>query len=1080
VDDGQYGLEIRLLGDLQLLRGGRPLPLPASKKTRALLGYLVATDQAGLAGQGHLRERLCDLLWEGPDDPRAALRWSLTKIRPLLNDPGATRLIASRDRVAFEAAGAQIDVAIIRGLLQSGVAAAATGTLRTAVDQFRGEFLDGLDLPSCYRYHEWCMGEREALGGLRLAALGTLVKRLRDSPLDALGYARAMAAADPLSESAHAAVVSALGALGRSREALDHYDYSRRLLETELAAPLSGELEQARSAVRSPVRTPAGTGSRQVAGPSAGPTSRAITASNRTAGGREGSSTEHPSSDGGLSPLIGRRAEREEIDRIVAAAQRPRPIVLISGEPGIGKSRLLAFLRQRVLQAGGRALEARGVDAEMGRPYGAWIDALRAVPPADVPSGVRDDLALLLPELGPRLPAGTDESTRIRLFDAVAALVQHLAGAQLLALVFDDAHWLDEASASLLHYVLRAGAAPSALLVACAVRPGDLSDNVAIRRVMQSMAREHRLSEVPLGPLDARETAALVHTVDPALDPAAVFAQSEGNPLFVLEVARAHHRGAGRPGGTLDSLLAGQVAGFTPRARDLLVWAAALGRRFRPDLLAGAAGLEAAELLAALGELERHGLLREADADAYEFTHDLIRQAAYRSVSQPRRRLVHRQIARVLATAVAADDALAGELAHHAARAGDHVLAARACAAAGERCLRLFANADAAALAGRGLGHLEQVPVGTDRLKLHLALLKVKILAATGPGLRRLPRVVEELTTAVARARAAGLYAEAAAGFYLLSVLHQEAGDPGLAAESTMRAAAAGRDADQATAAGQLANTARCLAELEDEMGRARALVREAEAIAGRLDLEIAELDWARGLLQRWDGDLDAAAPLVERALALSRQAEDRWREHKCLTWIAIIELERGHLDLARTHCLELAGVAARMGDDDAPFARAVIALIQLAAAGPNGEAELARALALLRKVDDKSHLAYALNAAAQIYLGTGRPEPARTCAQEALAAATAMRRRSEMTVATATLVRVAAGAGDLDTAAACLEGLPREADPDVLSAPARAAIATAAAAAFLGAPTPTPTVPLDTRATPHHHQSGPPLNAKR
>src|SRR5580704_5700443 len=80
----EMSLEIRLLGELELLRAGRPQALPSSRKTRALIGYLVATHRP------QLRERLCDLLWDGPDDPRAGLRWSLTKIRPLLDD-GASR-----------------------------------------------------------------------------------------------------------------------------------------------------------------------------------------------------------------------------------------------------------------------------------------------------------------------------------------------------------------------------------------------------------------------------------------------------------------------------------------------------------------------------------------------------------------------------------------------------------------------------------------------------------------------------------------------------------------------------------------------------------------------------------------------------------------------------------------------------------------------------------------------------------------------------------------------------------------------------------------------------------------------------
>src|SRR5512134_3532702 len=102
------GFGIRLLGELQLDRGdGTALALPASRKTRALLGYLIAT------GQAHRRERLCDLFWQGPSDPRAELRWSLSKIRPLLNDGEAVRLSADREQVAFETMDAEIDLATI-------------------------------------------------------------------------------------------------------------------------------------------------------------------------------------------------------------------------------------------------------------------------------------------------------------------------------------------------------------------------------------------------------------------------------------------------------------------------------------------------------------------------------------------------------------------------------------------------------------------------------------------------------------------------------------------------------------------------------------------------------------------------------------------------------------------------------------------------------------------------------------------------------------------------------------------------------------------------------------------------------
>ena len=94
------GLSIRLLGELRLQRGALAVALPASKRTRALLGFLAAT------AKPQTRQTLCDLLWDGPDDPRAALRWSLTKLRPLVNDAGAERLKADREHVVFSAGDA--------------------------------------------------------------------------------------------------------------------------------------------------------------------------------------------------------------------------------------------------------------------------------------------------------------------------------------------------------------------------------------------------------------------------------------------------------------------------------------------------------------------------------------------------------------------------------------------------------------------------------------------------------------------------------------------------------------------------------------------------------------------------------------------------------------------------------------------------------------------------------------------------------------------------------------------------------------------------------------------------------------
>ena len=119
---------------------------------------------AGLSratGTSQLRQSLCDLLWEGPDDPRAALRWSLTKLRPLVNEGGVERLRTDRERVAFTPEDASIDIRRCLALLSSDLATAPIENIEEAAALLQGEFLDGLDMPACYRFHHWCLGERE-------------------------------------------------------------------------------------------------------------------------------------------------------------------------------------------------------------------------------------------------------------------------------------------------------------------------------------------------------------------------------------------------------------------------------------------------------------------------------------------------------------------------------------------------------------------------------------------------------------------------------------------------------------------------------------------------------------------------------------------------------------------------------------------------------------------------------------------------------------------------------------------------------------------------------------------------------
>jgi pimeloyl-ACP methyl ester carboxylesterase len=173
-------LELRVLGDFQVTRDGQPLDLPPSRKTRALLAYLAVT------GKQHQRERLCEIFWDVPDDPRGALRWSLSKIRQVLIDAD-TALSADRNAVALDVGS---DYARLAPLVKADLSSRPTEELEAAVAAIRGGFLADLSLDRCFEYEAWRQAIASEVEILELGVLRELVERLADQPQRALPHAR--------------------------------------------------------------------------------------------------------------------------------------------------------------------------------------------------------------------------------------------------------------------------------------------------------------------------------------------------------------------------------------------------------------------------------------------------------------------------------------------------------------------------------------------------------------------------------------------------------------------------------------------------------------------------------------------------------------------------------------------------------------------------------------------------------------------------------------------------------------------------------------------------------------------------
>jgi DNA-binding SARP family transcriptional activator/tetratricopeptide (TPR) repeat protein len=221
--DGK-ALEIRLLGGLEVIRDGTRLPLPASRKTRGLLAYL------SLATRPCRRDDLCDLLWEDVADPRAELRWSLSKLRVLLGP----LLIASPDGVVIAGETLTVDAAVFRRLVTSS---SSPHDSTRALALWRGDPLADADVPGLHRFHVWWTAEREALVTLHRRMLHERIDALWPCPHDGLGMARSLVARYPLDEWGHARVAQALNQDGRPSEARTYLEATRQALSLELGLP---------------------------------------------------------------------------------------------------------------------------------------------------------------------------------------------------------------------------------------------------------------------------------------------------------------------------------------------------------------------------------------------------------------------------------------------------------------------------------------------------------------------------------------------------------------------------------------------------------------------------------------------------------------------------------------------------------------------------------------------------------------------------------------------------------------------------------------------------------------------------
>ncbi|BCG93278.1 transcriptional regulator [Mesorhizobium sp. 131-2-1] len=221
------GLSVRLLGQLAISRDGLPVTLPSSRKLRALLAYLA------LAPRPVGRGRLCELLWDVPNDPRGELRWCLSKLRGALDEPGLHRIETEGDTVALRLANVSVDAVEAAAAVAEGIETLGLERLRTLSHLFAGDFLDGLELDRSPHFNSWLTAQRRRFRSCHVAVLEHLIGLLPAESDEACAYIDKWLELAPFDSRAHLALLENRAQRGQIGACEEHLTAAAQLFESE-------------------------------------------------------------------------------------------------------------------------------------------------------------------------------------------------------------------------------------------------------------------------------------------------------------------------------------------------------------------------------------------------------------------------------------------------------------------------------------------------------------------------------------------------------------------------------------------------------------------------------------------------------------------------------------------------------------------------------------------------------------------------------------------------------------------------------------------------------------------------------
>ncbi len=734
-------LHIQTLGGFQVWRDDEAVPPTAWKtqKTRSLFAILLTYRNRVLS-----QDQLIEWLWPdlSLDSARNSLQVAISNLRRvlepglrrpadsrfLLTHPPGYRLDLSRDCwVDADEFEAHYRQAV--GAEQRGDRVAALAHYREAATHYRGDYLP--EEP----YADWAIAERDRLLELYL----DLLERQSQLLLESGDFSAAIQACqqilerDPLRERIYRRLMRYYYMSGDRAAALAMFDRCRQVLADELGVePLAQTLALRDAILHSTLEL-------AEPHPAAPPRTFGAFPTLRT-------------------PFVGRHREmavlRGAWERVLAGHPH---FVLIRGEVGVGKSRLVAEFRAQLSREGVQVFQTRSYEMESGLLYRPVLELSNAYLPkrrgSEVVSQLEPFLPVLAPliphlhKLSPAMPAHQPvppEQERQRVREGLAQCLRLTAGDRPAVVIFEDLQWADSSTLDLLQYVVRTAGWGVAHLFVATYRPEDIDRGHPIYALRRDLAQADLLTEIELRPLLPGEIAALLGQMAGSPESGVrlarrLYDETEGNPFYLVEILRALFEAgviwidsSGRWRTDYDEITESyqelmlpetvrevtldRLARLNPSEQDWLAAAAVIGRPFEFELLRAATGAEGDALLAAIETYERRQLLSEGEDGRYDFDHDKIREVLYEELNTVRRRQLHAQIAESMERLGVGT---VEDLAHHYVEAGVADRAVHYLLLAGDRARRLGASLEAIDFYQKALQNAMKAVAPEQAVELH-------------------------------------------------------------------------------------------------------------------------------------------------------------------------------------------------------------------------------------------------------------------------------------------------------------------------------------------------------------------------